>query len=86
MKCYDFAENRKYLQYFTAESMWGAMRPLPVADKGAERVAAVGKIKEMPKPDDFFGYRNRTLTPTDLISDFLLISYDYIKTLPPDER
>ena len=29
-------------------------------EKGSERVAAVEKIEETRKPDDFFGHRNRT--------------------------
>ena len=28
--------------------------------KGGERVAAVEKIEDQRKPDDFFGHRNRT--------------------------
>ena len=32
--------------------------------KGAERVAAVDKIKDQCKPEDFIGYRNRKSTWT----------------------
>ena len=32
--------------------------------KGAERVAAVDKIEDQRKPEDFIGYRNRTSSPT----------------------
>ena len=37
-----------------------AIRAPPVADSENERVAAVEKIEDQRKPDDFFGHRNRT--------------------------
>ena len=34
--------------------------PLPVAEEGIALCAAVDKIEEKRKPEDFVGYRNRT--------------------------
>ena len=38
----------------------GARGALPVADEATARVAAVDKIEEKRKPEDFIGHRNRT--------------------------
>ena len=42
----------------------GARRLPPWREKGAEGVAAVDKIEDKRKPDDFIGHRNRMPTPT----------------------
>ena len=49
----------------TSVARWGSEATAACGGvKGAERVAAVNKIEEKRKPEDFIGHRNRAIQTT----------------------